>query len=236
MISGLVYQLFDFIDRNGGYFLTRLRRNAIARIVEIIDKRLAEVAHKLKRASPAVKVEVEFKRRTYAGHRRLARRRLRLVGVRGKHSGTYWFYLTNIPVHVLEAELLAQVLACRWQIELVFKELKSHYRLDELLTRKARVVETLILSNIITLLASCRLLDALRRRLRREEHRDREGRWASKLAAVAISIIDLVLLPVCFAKALARRLETMLLQEAVDPNVSRLLLLQRVDQSVAWAH
>ena len=142
--------------------------------------------------------------------------------------------MTNISPEALAAEDLAQLYACRWQVELVFKELKSHYRLDELPTRKTPVVEALILSSIITLLVGRRLLDAVRRRLRRVRHRIPEGRWASLSAAVSLAVLDLLILPARTAKALPRRLEPMLLHEAVDPNASRLLLLQRVDQGVAW--
>jgi putative transposase len=240
------YQLFDCIDRNGGYFLTRLHANANPRIVgvhrrwrgravDLEGQRLSDVAGQLKRVVLDVEVEVEFKRRVYEGQRRTDRRDLRLVGVRDADSGRYWFYLTNIPPAVLDAESVAQVYACRWQVELVFKELKSHYRLDELSTRKAPIVEALILSSIITLLVSRRLLDAVRRRLRVHRHRIREGRWAALFAAVAHSIIDLVLLPKRTARILAKRLEPMLLHEALDPNVSRLSLLQRVDRGLAWA-
>jgi putative transposase len=240
------YQLFDCIDRNGGYFLSRLPASANPRIVavhrrwrgravELEGKRLDEVAEKLRRSVLDVEVEVEFKRRVYAGRRRTDRRRLRLIGVRDLETRTYWFYLTNIPPSDLEAESLAQIYACRWQVELVFAELKSHYRLDQLPSRKAPIVEALMLSSVITLLVSRRLLDAVRKRLRRNRHRVPEGRWASLFAAVALSILDLLVLPQRTAKALARRLEPMLLYEAPDPNVSRLLLLQRVDQGVAWA-
>ncbi len=240
------YQLFDCIDRNGGYFLSRLPTSANPRIVavhrrwrgrsiELEGKRLDEVAGNLKRSTLDVEVEVQFKRRVYNGHRRTDRRRLRLIGVRDAESGAYWFYLTNIPPSELDAESLAQIYACRWQVELLFAELKSHYRLDELPTRKVPIVESLMLSSVITLLVSRRLLDAVRKRLRRRRHRVPEGRWASLFAAVALSILDLVILPARAAKPLARRLEPMLLREALDPNISRLLLLERVDRGVAWA-
>jgi putative transposase len=240
------YQLFDCIDRNGGFFLTRLPAGANPRIVDVHrrwrgrsialeGKRLDDVAGQLRRATLDVEVEVEFQRRVYAGTRRTARRCLRLIGVRDEASGEYWFYLTNIEPDEMDAESLAQVYACRWQVELVFKELKSHYRLAELPTRKARIVEALVLASIITLLVSRRLLDAVRRRLRTLRDRIPEARWASIFAAAAITILDLLLMPSRTARALARRLEPMLLHEAVDPNAKRLHLLQRVDQGVAWA-
>lgn len=159
----------------------------------------------------------------------------RLVGVRDPDSGGYWLYMTNIPSDVLEAESVAQIYACHWQVELVFEELKSHYRVDELNTCKAPIVEALILWSVITLLVSRRLLDTVRQRVKRHRHRIREGRWAALFTAVAASIIDLVLLPKRAATELARRLERMLLHEALDPNVSRLSLLQCVDQGLAWA-
>ena len=234
------YQLFDCIDRNAGWFLTRLPASANPRIVgihrrwrgrsvELQGHRLDDIASRLRRTILDVEVEVEFKRRIYAGHRRTQRRRLRLIAVRDPACARYWFYLTNITPEALGAEEVAQLYACRWQIELVFKELKSHYRLDELPTRKAPVVEALILSSIITLLVSRRLLDAVRRRLPRLRHRIPEGRWAALFAAVSLAILDLLILPLRTAKALARRLEPIMLHEAVDPNASRLLLLQRVD-------
>ena len=50
----------------------------------------------------------------------------------------------------------------RWKIELIFKELKSHYRLDEPPSTKAQIVGTLLLGAVITLLVSRRLHQAIR--------------------------------------------------------------------------
>lgn len=63
----------------------------------------------------------------------------------------------------------------------------------------------------------------------------REERWAAPFASVATSVLDVLLLLLRTAKALARRLESMLLHEVIDPNISRLSLLERVDRGVAWA-
>lgn len=240
------YQLFDCIERNKGYFLTRLPASANPKIVavnrvwrgrsiDLVGQRLDAVADRLKRTTLDVDVEVTFERRVYAGKRRTDRARFRLIGVRDPDSGTYWFYLTNLPADELEPESVAQIYACRWQIELVFKELKSHYRLDELPTRKAPVVEALVLASVITLLVSRTLVDAVRQRLNKLAHRVPEARWAAVFADAALSILDLLVLPVRTARLLAKRLEPMLLQEAVDPNAGRLQLLQRVDQGRAWA-
>ena len=240
------YQLFDVIDRNGGYFITRLATNADpcivathrqwrGRAIELDGKRLKEVAGRLKRDVLDVEVEVAFKRRAYGGIRRTARRRLRLVAVRLPESTEYRFYLTNIDPDSLDAHAVAQTYAARWQIELIFKELKSHYRLEELPTRKAHIVETLLLGAVITLLVSRRLLLAVQERLRRTSYKMPEQRWAAIFAAAAPAILDIVVLPPRVSKVITRRLESMLLHEAPDPNRSRQLLIERVECGAAWA-
>ena len=181
------YQLFDCIDRSGGYFITRVGANADPRIVatyrqwrgraiELPGKRLKEVASRLKRDVLDVEVQVAFRRRVYAGTRRTAQRRMRLVAVRLPNSTEYRFYLTNIEPCALDAHALAQTYAARWQIELIFKELKSHYRLHELPTRKAHIVEILLLGAVITLLLSRRLLRAVQERLRHSGYQMPEQR------------------------------------------------------------
>ena len=240
------YQLFDCIDRNGGYSITRLAANANPRIVamhrqwrgraiDLKGKRLKEVASRLQREVLDVEVEVAFQRRVYAGTRRTVRRRVRLVAVRLPESTEYRFYLTNIDPDSLDAPSVAQTYAARWQIELSFKELKSHYRLDELPTSKAHIVETLLLGAVITLLVSRRLRQAVRERLRRTAYKMPEQRWAALFAGAATAILDIVVLPARVSRVFARRLESMLLHEAPDPNRSRRLLIERVESGAAWA-
>jgi len=118
------YQLFDCIDRNDGYFLTRLHPGANPRIVSthcqwrgramaLEGKRLSEVAHRLRRDTLDVEVEVAFPRRAYAGVRHTARSRMRLVAVRLPGSTEYRFYLTNIDPESLDAHAVAQLYAAR---------------------------------------------------------------------------------------------------------------------------
>ena len=113
------YQLFDCIDRNGGYFLTRLPLRANPHIVAVhqvwrgrsvpvVGCRLSEVEASLRRAVLDCEVEVRFKRRTYRGVRHSATRRLRLIGVRDEASGEYRFYLTNVSPEQLDAESLSR--------------------------------------------------------------------------------------------------------------------------------
>ena len=197
------FQLLDGIDRNRGYFITRLAANADAcivathgqwsgRYIELVGKRLKEVAGRLKRDVHDVEVEVAFKRRVYGGIRRTARCRLRLVAVRLPDISKYRFYLTNIDTDSLDAHAVAQIYAARWQIEVIFKELKPHYRVEELPTHKAHIVETLLFGAVITLLVSRRLLLAEQERLRRTSYKMPEQRWAAIFAAAAPATLDIV--------------------------------------------
>ena len=123
------YSLFERIARHDGLFLSRLSASANPRIVaehrrwrgrttRLVGKRLREVAGRLRREELDVEVEVEFKRRPYAGRRRKVTRRFRLIGVREPESGTYRFYLCNIAPQVLDARAIAQVYALRWLVEI----------------------------------------------------------------------------------------------------------------------
>ena len=239
------YQLFDCIDRNGGYFISRLKENANPEItailrqwrgrsVPLVGERLRDVIERLQRAVLDVEVEVAFRRRVYAGSRSGARRSLRLVGVRNEDTGRYHLYVTNIPPERLTAEQVARVYAGRWQIELLFKEMKSHYRLEDLPSRKPHIVEALLYATLVTLVVSRRLLRAVRQALRGRSHAVPEVRWAVIFATVSSAVLDLLLAPARLARDLARRTEAMLLHEAVDPNLSRHLLLERVENGATW--
>ena len=170
--------------------------------------RLSEVADRLRREVLDVEVEVAFKRRVYSGIRRTARRTMRLVGVRLPGSREYRFYLTNVAPEDMSAEDVARAYAARWQIELIFKEMKSHYRLDQLPSSKAHIVEALLLSAVITLLVSRRLLAAVREKLRRQRKRVPEQRWAAVFAAAASEILSIVILAKRHAKVIASRHRT----------------------------
>jgi hypothetical protein len=61
-----------------------------------------------------------------------------------------------------------------------------------------------------------------------------EGRWAAIFATVSSAVLDLVLAPAPLARGLARAFEAMLLHEAVDPNMSRHLLLACGENGATW--
>ena len=239
------YGLFDRIDAQGGYFISRLKQNANPLItgvlrdgtphgVPLVGERLKDVLGRLRRAEFDVEIMVEFRRREYGGRRRMARMRLRLVGVRNAGTGEYHLYVTNIPAERLSASQVAAAYAARWQIELLFREMKSSYGLEQMPSRKRHIVETLLYATVVTLLVSRRLLRAVREKLKATQRHAPEERWGAIFKEVSQAVLDIVLAPDRLATELSRKLESMLIHEAVDPNKSRRPLLQRVENGVSW--
>jgi putative transposase len=222
------YHLFDRIEQNGGFFLTRLKKNANPLLVsalrvwrgqsvDIVGRRLQEILPLLQREVLDAEVEVVFTKRTYAGHRTRARRTFRLIAIRNAETGEYHTYLTNLPPDRLDAEEVSRIYAMRWQIEILFKAMKHHGHLDHLPSGKRCVVECLIWASMLSLLAS----QALFREIRRAVAANREIpilRWATLFARNAATLHRLLLHPDPGASDVLLRL---LIEEAPDPNRNR---------------
>jgi len=167
------YALFDRIDQNDGYFLSRLKANANplivaplrrwrGRSIDVAGRRLRDIIGELQRDILDVEARVKFDRRSYRGRRTRARRSFRVVAIRNRESGEYHLYVTNVPPQILAAEDITRTYALRWQVELLFKAMKSHGHLDQLPSGKKCVVECLVWASVLTLLASQALYRAIR--------------------------------------------------------------------------
>ncbi|MGA7923340.1 MAG: IS4 family transposase, partial [Thermoplasmata archaeon] len=170
------HQGFARIEENGGHYLTRLHRLVDptlvrslrvhrGRAIAVEGQRWSEVVPQLHREVVDLEVEIAFIRRMYGGHRRGDTLTARLVGLWDEETRKYHTYLTNIGPEVLSAEEIAQLYGCRWEIELVFKELKSQYVLDQVNTTNQSVAEVLIWASLLTLVVSRRLHSAVREHL-----------------------------------------------------------------------
>ena len=183
------YQLFSRITRNGGHFVSRLKKTANptivsvhrqhrGRAIDLAGKSLKEILPQLKRQVLDVSVEISFKRRSYKGNSSPATKTYRLVGVLDKETGEYHLYLTSLSPEQLSAEDVALLYGARWSIELVFKELKRVYQLDVLHSGKSEVVEALVLVAMLTLVISRRILNFLRQVAPHKASRFTTLRWA----------------------------------------------------------
>ena len=192
------YRRFALIDENDGYFVSRLKKSANpvvteelrewrGRAIPLEGEKIFDIVDDLSRKYIDVEVEVEFDRREYAGTQSRDTKRFRVVGVRNEDADDYHLYITNLRKEFDPAEL-ATIYRCRWEVELLFRELKTQYELDEFDTTKKHIVEILLYAALLSLVVSRDLLGLVR------EHADDEvvfprERWAATFRSHAQLIL-----------------------------------------------
>jgi IS4 transposase len=195
--------------------------------IDLEGQRLSEVLPRLQRGILDAEVELTFKRRVYAGRRSSDTFRCRLVAVWNGEARKYHVYLTNIAPERLSAEEVATLYSLRWEIELTFKEMKSSYVLDKFRTTKVEVVEALIWSALLTLVASRRLHNLVRARQPPElRPRCPPIRWGKAFRRTAREILALLLSHLGLGARVDQRRYTRLVSVqltrlALDPHVTR---------------
>jgi IS4 transposase len=193
------YRRFALIDENGGYFVSRLKdcanpvitdelREWRGRAIPLEGKKIQDVADDLHRQYIDVEVEVSFQRREYAGTQSYDSKTFRVVGVRDEDADDYHLYITNLPRSEFLPCDLATIYRCRWEVELLFRELKTRYELDEFDTTKKHIVKILVYAALLTLIVSRTLLDLV------TEHAEDDAvfppeRWAATFRSHAQLIL-----------------------------------------------
>ena len=228
------HQLFAKIKENEGYFVSRLKGSADPLIIDLhntcpgnsIDvkgKYLSEILPKLKRQVLDVEVEISFKKPNYNGKSktRMDTERFRLVAVYNIDEENYHVYLTNISKDDLTPEDVAKLYGARWDIELIFKELKSRYDLDVVNTKNPQIVEAYIWIAILTLFISRRIYNIVRKHNPKEKMvRYTQLRWSTIFTENAGDQLTLILR----YYGVERTFETVMnvyQSQALDPHVNR---------------
>jgi hypothetical protein len=143
--------------------------------------------------------------------------------------------VTNLPVADYSAADIAQLYRARWEVELLFKELKSTYNLDQIPTSNPVAVEALILVALISLVVSRVLLDLLRKIADRDTAgKDSDDplhiplrRWSRVFSRYGGLILRRIARYLGYDPPEENLLE-LLLAAAVDPNPHRLSLIEDV--------
>lgn len=231
------HQVLARIMENGGHFVTRMKNkvdplivtsNIVhrGRSIDIAGKKLSEIAERLDRKVLDCQVEIRFKRRKYKGKSRHDTMTVRLVGLLNDETGEYHFYLTDIGADVLNAKEIGALYRCRWEVELVFKELKSKYALDQVKTSNEDAVLGLIWVAILTLLVSRRLYHEMRRFVPPDVNPARftQLRWANTFMENAPFILICILMRTYDNWNVERNMELLMAvfaSQALDPHVDR---------------
>jgi len=234
------FQLFSCIDRNGGFFVSRVKTSSDfeivadnlpcrGRSVSLVGEKLQSVSQSLLRQSIDVMVRMKFSNRSYRGSRSGNEKKFRVVGIRNDAKKCYHFYITNVPPEKLSATDIQTVYAARWEIELLFKELKSQYRLDNLPSAKREVVEALVYASLLTLITGRTLLAAFCRERRKPPECIPKLRWSILFAMIAPQLLLVVVQRPRETSVLQRLLAQMIIHEAEDPNRNRPGLLAAVE-------
>lgn len=229
------HNTFARIDENGGFFISRLKnkvdpliintnRKWRGRSIDIIGKRLSDVLPNLKRQVLDVEVKVEFKRRKYNGKQNKDSKYFRLVAIYNQEEQNYHVYLTNISTDRLDAKDIAVLYSARWEVELIFKELKSRYGIDILPTSNPQVVEALLWVGILTLIVSRRVYLLVYSANLEKAPRYTHLRWATIFAEKSHRLLDAVL-DYSDIDADLMELFEVYQSQALDPNVNRKRLM-----------
>jgi IS4 transposase len=122
---------------------------------------IQDIVDDLQRQYIDVEVEATFKRRVYEGTRSRDTKRFRVVGVRNEDADNYHLYITNLPREEFSPEEISLLYRARWEVELLFRELKSQYGLGNFETGKEEIVRIQVLAALLTLVVSRAILRAL---------------------------------------------------------------------------
>jgi IS4 transposase len=227
-------QLFTRVMENGGYFVSRIRKNMNPVVVSIeegvpktkregfIGKTINECIEQLSGKDVDAIVKIAFKRRAYKRKQKKDEMKVRLVAVYNEEEEKHHIYITNIQKDVLNAKDIAKLYGARWDIELLFKELKSKYALDVLETKNVQVIEALIWTAMLTLIVSRRIYNLVRNSSSNPEKMVRytQLRWSTIFAENASDLLT-VILKDC---GIERTFETVMSvydSQALDPHVNR---------------
>ena len=226
-------KLFRKIIDHGGSFLCRVKKDAnfviaAASKASWVGCKHRDIIGTMKGHS--FEVEVDYIYRNAPERDWRARHiRLRLIADWDSRSRAHRLYLTNAPQAQLGASTAAGVYAMRWEVELLFRELKSQLRMEQMPSGNKAASGCLIYSTLLALAFGRCLHRALAKgeSARRLFQRCPVDRWAAVFRAAAASVLDLLVAPPPLRRRLDRRLRDVLRREMRDPNTRRLLLRSR---------
>ena len=227
-------QMFARVGEYGGYFVSRIKKNMDPVIVSIeegvpktkcndfMGKPVSECIKQLSGKDLDAVVKIKFKRRAYKGKQKQDEMKVRLVAVYNDEDEKHHIYITNIQKDVLNAKDIAKLYGARWDIELLFKELKSKYALEVLETKNVQVIEALIWTAMLTLIVSRRIYSLVRNSTAHPEKMAQytQLRWSTIFAENASDLLT-VILNRCGIQRTFETIMSVYESQALDPHVNR---------------
>ncbi len=221
------WALFGKIRNEGGYFISRMKsgcNGVVKKVRKGMRGPVGSIGRKFKECIPQGPVS-DFDAEYGQGRKRLT---LRTVCVYDPRTREEHWYLTNLPPSKFSPEEVAELYRLRWQVELLFLELKSELALDDLRSKREEVVRCFIYAALIALVLS-RFLCAEAARWGRRDMGTMVPRIATKILRVMAAKLAEGILGhdlSALAATLERILETIAVH-AIEPNPGRPGALRR---------
>ena len=226
------YNLFDRIQHNQGYFISRLKTNSNPKVVAVNScdqrdqksrlkgKKLKEILPLLKGEFLDVEIEVRFKRQRYMGFRSSATQVFRLIAIYNHETSGYHCYMTNTSAKQLSHEQVPLIYALRWQVEICFKGLRQYHSLDQLPSQKEEVVQCLLWASILSNIVSGQFYKKVKSFVPKDRTIPRL-RWMKHFAFKSDELLLIMAVPKTVTRYLEKRLLKSWLSFTPDPNINR---------------
>ena len=122
----------------------------------------------------------------------------------------------------MNAKDIAKLYGARWDVELLFKELKSRYALDVLETKNVQIIEALIWTAMLTLIVSRRIYSLVKNSMAHPQKKSRytQLRWSKIFAEKAADLLT-VILHKCEIQRTFETTMSVYKSQALDPHVNR---------------
>jgi len=175
------YGLLQAIEKAKGFFLSRVKSNAVIYIKEVIQGlSKGAIGQSLlsldlsRKKSPIIEVIIE---KIHQGHTL----HYRVIGFWNPVEKEYHWYMTNLTV---AAYLIYPLYRLRWQIELIFKACKNSLNADAITSCNNTIIENLLLASIVAHLSTHALFHIAMEQLNDEQHLAASFQRVAKVAVV----------------------------------------------------
>lgn len=194
---------FAKIDDYGGFFVTRLKSNTRAEITAVdlgIPEKIRDMMagtdiHDAIELVKPIKLDIDARVRVrYSPCGKCKDKQalnLRFVATFNERTGDYHTYFTNIPEDELDVREVAALYAARWDIENLFREMKSEDLLGRLESKNEYITEIFVLIPFIRLIIARKLFGTARNILDASQFKRLKKRlWAIVFAENARRILS----------------------------------------------
>jgi hypothetical protein len=209
------FGLFFKIQEAGGFFLSRLKSNAVVYVKEIVQGLSEEhVGRSLlsinfnKKMGTIIEVIIE---KVHDQDTLVCR----AVGFWNPSEKRYHWYMTNLTAL---ASLIYPLYRLRWQIELIFKACKNSLNANQITSEDGNIIESLLLASIAAHLSSHTLFEAAVNELDECQTMAISFQRISKVAVVLSQyFVRFLLNPSKHTEPLIRKIK-LFVNELFDPN------------------